>query len=75
MGKLTYGPVLKPEGMDRVMNDLTDEEFEAAFKRAMSHDGPYLIDAVINMDEFVLPMLPPGGSIDDMITSVEEANK
>lgn len=26
MGKLTYGPVLKPEGMDRVMNDLTDEE-------------------------------------------------
>ena len=26
MGKLTYGPILKPEGMDRVMNDLTDEE-------------------------------------------------
>ena len=53
----------------------TKEEFEAAFKRAMSHDGPYLIDTLIGMDEFVLPMLPPGGSIDDMITSVEEANK
>ena len=52
----------------------TKEEFEAAFKRAMSHDGPYLIDTLIGMDEFVLPMLPPGGSIDDMITSVEEAN-
>ena len=53
----------------------TPEEFEAAFKRAMTHDGPYLIDALIDKDEFVLPMLPPGGSIDDIITSKEEANK
>ena len=53
----------------------TPEEFEAAFKRAMTHDGPYLIDAVIGKDEFVLPMLPPGGSIEDIITSKEEANK
>ncbi len=53
----------------------TKEEFEAAFKRAMSYDGPYLIDTLIGMDEFVLPMLPPGGSIDDMITSVEEASE
>ena len=53
----------------------TPEEFEAAFKRAMTHDGPYLIDAIIGKDEFVLPMLPPGGSIEDIITSKEEANK
>lgn len=46
--------------------------FEQAFKRGMAHNGPYLIDTLINMDEFVLPMLPPGGSIDDMITKVEE---
>lgn len=26
MGKLTFGPVLIPEGFDRVMNDLTEEE-------------------------------------------------
>ncbi len=26
MGKLTYGPVLKPDGLDRVINDLTEEE-------------------------------------------------
>lgn len=51
------------------------DEFEAAFKRAMLHDGPYLIDALIDMDEFVLPMLPPGGSIDDIITSRQEAEK
>ena len=51
----------------------TPEEFEAAFKKAMAHNGPYLIDAVIGKDEFVLPMLPPGGSIEDMITSKEES--
>ena len=48
------------------------DEFEQAFKRGMAYNGPYLIDTLINMDEFVLPMLPPGGSIDDIITKVEE---
>ena len=33
-------------------------------------EGPYLIDCLIGEDEFVLPMLPPGGSMDDMITKV-----
>ena len=37
----------------------------------MKSDEPYLIDTIIGIDEMVLPMLPPGGSIDDMITSVE----
>lgn len=49
----------------------TIEEFRAAFTEGMKHDGPYLIDTIIDMDEFVLPMLPPGGSIDDIITSVD----
>ena len=48
------------------------EEFRAAFEEGMKHDGPYLIDTLIGKDEFVLPMLPPGGSIEDMITSVEK---
>ena len=47
----------------------TTAEFEALFQEAMAHDGPYLIDTCIDMDEFVLPMLPPGGSMDDIITS------
>lgn len=45
------------------------EQFRAAFTEAMAHDGPYLIDTLIDQDEFVLPMLPPGGSMDDIITS------
>ena len=44
-------------------------EFETAFAEAMQHDGPYLIDVPIDQDEFVLPMLPPGGSMDDIITT------
>ena len=47
----------------------TIEAFEAAYKEAMAYDGPYLIDTIIDQDEFVLPMLPPGGSMDDIITA------
>lgn len=47
----------------------TIEEFEAAFREAMNQEGPYLIDTLIDQDEFVLPMLPPGGSMDDIITT------
>ena len=50
----------------------TIEEFQAAFEEAMQYDGPYLIDTLIDQDEFVLPMLPPGGSMDDIITSKEQ---
>lgn len=47
----------------------TIDAFESAFAGAMKHDGPYLIDTLIDQDEFVLPMLPPGGSMDDIITT------
>lgn len=50
----------------------TKEEFTAQFKKAMNSGDVTVIDTRINMDEFVLPMLPPGGSIDDIIVSVEE---
>lgn len=53
----------------------TIEEFRTAFDTAMKHDGPYLIDTLIDMDEFVLPMLPPGGSIEDIITTKEQEAK
>ena len=38
---------------------------------AMKKGGVTVIDTKINMDEFVLPMLPPGGSIEDIIVNVE----
>ena len=53
----------------------TVQEFEKAFSKAYKANAPYIIDTIIDMDEFVLPMLPPGGSIEDIITSKEEATK
>ena len=48
----------------------TLEGLDEALGRAFGYEGPYLIDCLIGEDEFVLPMLPPGGSMDDMITKV-----
>lgn len=49
---------------------LTLEELEEALRKAFACDGPYLIDCAIDKDEFVLPMLPPGGSMDDIIVRI-----
>lgn len=46
------------------------EELEQALEQAFACDGPYIIDCAIDKDEFVLPMLPPGGSMDDIITRI-----
>lgn len=48
----------------------TLDEVETALDAAFQADGPFLIECVIDKDEFVLPMLPPGGSMDDIIVKV-----
>ena len=48
------------------------EEFREAFKAALAANAPVVIDTIIDKDEFVLPMLPPGGSIEDIITKVQK---
>ena len=48
----------------------TLEELQGALVRAFASDMPYVIDCAIDKDEFVLPMLPPGGSMDDIIVKV-----
>ena len=57
------------------MRASTEAEFEDAFKKAIKIDGPVVIDTLIEKDEFVLPMLPPGGSISDIITNVNKNGK
>ncbi|MBE7022570.1 MAG: biosynthetic-type acetolactate synthase large subunit [Ruminococcaceae bacterium] len=47
------------------------DELRAALDEAFSANGPYVIDCAINKDEFVLPMLPPGGSMDEIIVKKE----
>lgn len=50
---------------------LTVEELEKAAETAFSENGPIVIDCAVDCDEFVLPMLPPGGSIEDIITEIK----
>ena len=48
----------------------TLEELDGALAKAFDYDGPFIVDCRIDKDEFVLPMLPPGGSMDDIIVKV-----
>ena len=69
--KTDFVALAKSFGADAAKAETT-EELEDAFKKAFSSNGPFLIDCLIDKDEFVLPMLPPGGSMDDIITKVGE---
>ncbi len=42
-------------------------ELRDIMAKAVMTDGPVLIDCIIDEDERVLPMIPPGGAIDDII--------
>lgn len=48
------------------------DELHKNIEKAMHTNGPVLVDCLIDKDEMVLPMLPPGGSFDDIITEMEE---
>ena len=48
----------------------TLDQFEIALNKAMQNkDAPTVIDCIIDKDEFVLPMIPAGKSIDEVILS------
>lgn len=68
--KTDFAAVAKAFGADGE-KVLTEEELDEAFIHAFNNNGPYVIDCSIDKDEFVLPMLPPGGSMDDIITKLE----
>ena len=44
-----------------------EEELEQALTVAFQTDGPVLIDCIIDCDERVLPMIPPGGTVNDLV--------
>ena len=49
----------------------TLEQLDSALKEAFESKVPFVVECIIDKDEFVLPMLPPGGSMDDIITKVD----
>ncbi|MDE5770024.1 MAG: biosynthetic-type acetolactate synthase large subunit [Ruminococcus sp.] len=49
----------------------TKDELRNAVQESFAYNGTFIIDCAVDCDEFVLPMLPPGGSIDDIITEIK----
>ncbi|MGN1414199.1 MAG: biosynthetic-type acetolactate synthase large subunit [Anaerovoracaceae bacterium] len=45
----------------------TPEEFDEAMKKALQADGPVWIDCMISREERVLPMIPGGKTVEDII--------
>ena len=45
-------------------------ELKEVLPKAFAEKGPVLVDCAIDCDAFVLPMLPPGGCIDDIIVDI-----
>lgn len=45
----------------------SQDELAPVMEKAFAENGPVLVDCAIDKDEFVLPMLPPGGCIEQII--------
>lgn len=43
------------------------EEYPAALEEMLNYDGPYLLDVICAYQEHVLPMIPSGKTVQDMI--------
>jgi len=45
------------------------DELDAGIHEALTHPGPYLLEVVVEKEENVFPMVPPGAAVTDMILS------
>lgn len=52
-------------GAGKLVED--EAQLEDALKTAFSYDGPFVLDCRIGCDERVLPFIPPGGGMKDII--------
>ena len=68
--KTDFVALAKAFGADAYLAE-TPVEFRQAFQTAVKAGKPVLIDVRIDKDEMVLPMLPPGGAISDIIAKVK----
>ena len=72
LGRKTNFPLLAEAFGAESYHVETAEELENAMAEAMKCEGPVLVEVMIEKDEYVLPMLPPGGSIDDIIVAIDK---
>ena len=50
------------------------EEFETEYKKALTADGPTVLDVMIDSDDKVWPMVAPGAAIDTCFTDKDLDN-
>jgi acetolactate synthase-1/2/3 large subunit len=43
------------------------EDLRAALQEMLDHDGPYVLDVIVPYTEHVMPMIPGGKTVSDMI--------
>ena len=53
----------------------TIDEFNTILDTVCKDDGVNLIDCLIDQDEMVLPMMPPGGTVDQIIVTRKEISE
>ena len=46
-------------------------DVETVLKAALEHGGPVVVDCRISPDAHVLPMIPPGGTVEDIIEEMD----
>jgi acetolactate synthase-1/2/3 large subunit len=51
------------------------EEVTPAIEQAMAHDGPFLIDFMVEQEENVYPMMPPGATVAEIIEEPKQPVK
>ena len=47
------------------------DDLDGAIREMLDTDGPYLLQVAVKEEDNVLPMTPPGGSVDDMLLEVK----
>ncbi len=52
-----------------------DADVEKTVGAALAEDGVTVVDCVIDKDELVLPMIPPGKTMNDIITEITSEDK
>ena len=51
------------------------EEVVPAIEQAMNHDGPFLIDFMVEPEESVYPMVPPGATLTEILEEPKQKRK
>ena len=65
-----YGKLAEAFGV-KALRITKKSEVRSVLEEALAHDGPVLIDCVIDKDINVLPMVPAGGSVENPILEIE----